>query len=360
MRAVAVFPRQREVAVIDHPEPQVRAPEDVKVRMLEVGVCGTDKEITAFVHGTTPPGCDYLVLGHESLGQVEEVGPAAARVKPGDLVVGVVRHPCPHASCGACRSGHQDFCITGDYRERGIKDLHGFMTDFVIDREPYLHVIPAELREVAVLVEPLTIAEKVFLQLGEIQRRLRWRQDGQRAVVLGAGPVGLLGAMGLVEAGFETWVYSRAPEPNAKAAIARAIGATYVCSEEEPVDQFARRLGNVDLIYEAMGAPQAAFDALRLLGSNGVYAFTGVPRGEDATCLDTAETVLNLVIKNQIVMGTVNAGPQAFEAAVRDLGVFLERWPEALKALITGRYPIEEFRDPVFGRAGGIKNVIVL
>lgn len=360
MKAVAVFPGTREVGVIDHPEPRLSAPDQVKIRMLEVGVCGTDQEIVSFLLGSPPAGSDYLILGHESLGVVEEIGPAVSRVKPGDLVVSVVRHPCPHASCDACRSGNQDFCLTGDYRERGIKDLHGFMTSLVIDEERYLHPIPLHLRGVGVLIEPLTIAEKVFLQLGDIQRRLPWRSDRQRAVVLGAGPVGLLGAMGLVQAGFETWVYSRATEPNPKAAIAQAIGATYVSSQEVSLEQFAARVGNIDLVYEAMGAPQLAFDTLKLLGFNGVFVFTGVPRGDGSVSFDTAPVVLNLVVKNQIVMGTVNAGPEAFDAAVRDLESFLERWPEAVRSLITGRYPIEQFRDPVFGKSGGIKNVIVL
>jgi threonine dehydrogenase-like Zn-dependent dehydrogenase len=360
MKAVAVFPEKREVGIIDHPEPRIVEPDQVRIRMLEVGVCGTDQEIISFVLGTAPPGSDYLVLGHESLGVVEETGPAVSRVKPGDLVVSAVRHPCPHASCEACRAGHQDFCLTGDYQERGIKELHGFMTDFVIDQERYLHVIPPGLRDVGVLIEPLTIAEKLFLQLGDIQRRLPWRGDRQRAVVLGAGPVGLLGAMGLIQAGFDTWVYSRAREPNPKAAIAGAIGAAYVSSQEVPLDEFAARVGNIDLVYEAMGAPQIAFDMLKRLGSNGVFVFTGVPRIDSAVSFDTAPVVLNLVVKNQVVMGTVNAGPAAFDAAVRDLESFLDRWPEAVRSLITGRYPIEEFRDPVFGQSGGIKNVIVL
>ncbi|HZT30455.1 MAG TPA: glucose 1-dehydrogenase [Bryobacteraceae bacterium] len=360
MKAVAVFPGRREVAAIDQPEPRVCAEGEVRLRMLEVGVCGTDKEIVSFHLGTPPPGCDYLILGHESLSAVEETGPGVSRIRPGDLVVSAVRHPCAHASCDACRSGNQDFCKTGDYRERGIKELHGFMTGTVIDQERHLHVIPPELREVAVLVEPLTIAEKVFLQLAEIQGRLPWRHERPRAVVLGAGPVGLLGAMGLVQAGFETWVYSRARVPNPKAAIAVAIGAEYVSSEDQTFARFAARVGNIDLVYEAMGAPQLAFDALKWLGFNGVFVFTGVPRADASVSFDTAPVVLNLVVKNQIVMGTVNAGSGAFDAAIRDLGAFLERWPAAVRSLITGRYPIDRFHEAIFGPPGGIKNVIVL
>src|SRR5262249_42349905 len=164
--------------------------------------------------------------GEEWLGEVVEVGPAVARVRPGDLVVPTVRRPCPQAACRACRNSRQDYCFTGDFRERGIKEAHGYMAEFVVEDEKYLNRVPAELRDVGVLVEPLTIAEKALAQIWHVQKRLPWsapgipeaeRGRGHRAVVLGAGPVGLLGALGLVTAGFETYVYSRSPAPNPKA-----------------------------------------------------------------------------------------------------------------------------------------------
>jgi len=323
-----------------------------------VGVCGTDKDICAFAFGTPPPGSDHFVLGHESLGEVVETGPAVTGLRPGDLVVSSVRLPCSDADCAPCRAGHQDFCITGHYSEHGIKDLNGFMTEFVVEDRHNLHPVARELRDVAVLVEPLTIAEKALIEVIEIQQRLPWGGGLHRAVVLGSGPVGLLGAMVLVNAGFETYVYSRSPKPNAKADIAEAIGARYISSEQTPIAQMAETVGNIDLIYEAAGAPQFAFEVLKHLGSNGIYVLTGVPRGEPPVMFDTERVMYNLVLKNQVVLGVVNAGPQAFDNAVRDIGVFASRWPRALRAMITGRFPMEAFHDPVMGKAGGIKNVI--
>src|SRR5207253_415086 len=280
MKAIAVFPGRREVKLIEQEPPTLGAPTDVKLRMLDVGVCGTDREICAFQYGTPPAGSDHLVIGHESLGEVVEVGPAVSRVRPGDLVITMVRRPCPHADCVACRAGRQDFCFTGDFSERGIKGLDGFMTETVVDDERYMHVVPRTLRDVGVLVEPLTIAEKALIQVGQVQQRLPWacgtdprtqRRFRHRAVVLGAGPVGLLGAMALVAA---------------------------------------------DVIMR------------------------------------------NLVLKNQVVFGTVNAGQEAFEASIRDLTVFQQRWPAAVQALITGRYPVEAYRDLLVGPVQGIKNVL--
>ena len=172
MKAVAVFPNTREVKFIEHEAPHITEPDHVKVRVLEVGICGTDKEICSFEYGTPPEGSDYLVIGHEALGEVIEVGPAVNKVKVGDLVVPTVRRPCSHPECNPCRAGYPDFCTTGDYTERGIKGVHGFMTEEVVDHERYLHVVPPELRDVAVLTEPLTIAEKAGNQVRHILDRL--------------------------------------------------------------------------------------------------------------------------------------------------------------------------------------------
>jgi threonine dehydrogenase-like Zn-dependent dehydrogenase len=360
MKAVAVYPAKHTVDIVDIPEPVVAAPTQVMLRMLEVGVCGTDKDICAFAYGTPPSGSDRFVLGHESLGEVVMVGAGVADLRAGDLVVSTVRLPCSDANCAACRAGHQDFCITGNYREHGIKGLDGFMTEFVVEDRHNLHPVAPELREVAVLVEPLTIAEKALIEVREIQQRLHWDGGPQRAVVLGSGPVGLLGAMVLVNAGFETYVYSRSPKPNAKADVAESVGARYISSGQTTIEQMAEQVGNIDLIYEAAGAPQFAFEVLKHLGSNGIYVFTGVPRDQAPVEFDTERILYNLVLKNQVVLGVVNAGPQAFDNAVRDIGVFAARWPQALRAMITRRYPLEAFHDPVMGKAGGIKNTIAI
>jgi len=357
LKAVAVFPAARQVRIVERGEPRIAAPGEVLLRMLEVGVCGTDRDLCAFKFGTAPPGSDHFVLGHESLAEVVDVGPEVSRVRPGDLAVAVVRQPCDTAACPACRSGRQDFCVTGGYRERGIKDLHGFMTGLVVDDQRYLYALPRELRETGVLLEPLTIAEKALAQFQAIEERLPWKKDRLTAAVLGAGPVGLLGAMLFRSAGFETWVYSRERCPNARAEIAGAIGAHYVCSEEATPRQLAELAGRIDVVYEAMGAPQPAFDMLEALGANGVFLFTGIPRMVDGLRLDLHHLLERMVLRNQVVMGTVNAGADAFEAAVRDLAAFERQWPQALRALITCRYPIEGFREAI-DSPGAIKNVI--
>ncbi len=366
MKAAAVFPDKRSVGMVDFDPPQLSTPRDVKLRMLQVGVCGTDREICSFVYGTPPPGSEYLVLGHESIGEVVETGPEAAGFQAGDLAIPMVRRPCNHPDCFACRAGRQDFCYTGDYTERGIKERHGFMTELVVDEEQYMNKVPRELREVAVLIEPLTIAEKAMLQINVVQQRLPWgcpsspgkkSQYCHKAIVLGAGPVGLLGAMALVNAGFETWVYSRETEPSKPIDIVNAIGAKFISSKALNVDQMAAEVGNIDVVYEATGASQLAFDVLRVIGTNGLFVLTGVPGRHGPVEVDTDLIMRNLVLKNQNVLGTVNAGKDAFQNAIRDLGEFYARWPDAVTSLITGRYPIEEFEHPIHSPEG-IKNII--
>lgn len=369
MQAVAVFPKTKEVKVIDHPPPGALGPAEARLRMLDIGVCGTDREIVTFQYGTPPSGCDYLVIGHESLGEVVETGSQVKTLKKGDLVVTMVRRPCDDPNCIACREDRQDFCYTGAYTERGIKGRHGYMTEFVADDEKYMNVIPRELREVGVLVEPLTIAEKALTQVWQVQQRLPWAcpaEAGQdrgychRALVLGAGPVGLLGAMALANAGFETWVYSRSSDTVARTQLVESFGGRYIPGETTTVDQLPGKIGNIDLVYEAVGASSLAFDVLKLLGTNGVFVFTGVPGRKASIEVDTDLLMRDFVLQNQMVFGTVNADKRAFQNAINDLGTFMTRWPDAVRKLITGRYPIDQAKDLLLGKAEGIKNVVAV
>ncbi len=369
MKAVAVFPELKDVRVIDHDEPQIMRPNQVKLRAVEIGICGTDREICSFHYGTPPPGLKHLVIGHEMLGEVVAVGSEVGSLRPGDLVIPMVRRPCPHDHCIACRAGHQDFCYTGDFTERGIKQMHGYMGEFVVDDEEFMVKVPRALRDVAVLVEPLTIAEKALIQVRDVQSRLPWTcpiksaamgitHQCHRAVVLGAGPVGLLGAMAMRAAGFQTWVYSREPAPSRKADICSMIGATYVSSTQTSVGELAGMVGNIDLVYEAVGASSLAFDALQVLGTNGVFIMTGVPGRKEPISVDTDLVMRNMVLKNQVLLGTVNAGRSAFEAALKDLAVFMKSWPDAVRALFTNRLRVDMAPARLLDGRGSIKDVI--
>jgi glucose 1-dehydrogenase len=368
MKAVAVFPGSREVKVIEQNEPAISRPDEVMLRVLDVGICGTDWEICTFEYGTPPPGEDHLVIGHEALGEVVATGPAVERFRVGDLVVPTVRRPCPHPGCLACRSGHQDYCYTGDFTERGIKEASGYMAEYAVDQERHMIAVPPELREIAVLTEPLTVAEKALAQVSWMMRqRPPWldpstpgeeRGRGLSALVLGVGPVGLLGAMALATAGFATYVYSRELPPNPRIDLANAIGATYVSSQDTPFADLADQMGNIDLIYEAVGHSHFALEALRVLGINGIFVLTGIPGMQAFIKADGASLMRDMVLKNQVLLGTVNAGTDDFASALRHLDLFRHRWPAAARTLIAGRYPPEQAAELILGRPPGIKTVI--
>ncbi|MDE2293193.1 MAG: alcohol dehydrogenase catalytic domain-containing protein, partial [Elusimicrobia bacterium] len=187
MRALAAFPTEKKLRVIDAPAPKIERPTQVRLKVLEVGVCGTDKEIASFGYGFPPEGSDHLVMGHESLMEVVEAGPEAGGLKPGQLAVLTVRRPCPDASCKACRADRQDFCETGKFKERGINQLHGYMAEEVVDEAKYVVPLAPGLRGFGVLTEPTTIAEKGLEELDRIQARLPWKAGHTpTAVVLGA------------------------------------------------------------------------------------------------------------------------------------------------------------------------------
>jgi threonine dehydrogenase-like Zn-dependent dehydrogenase len=272
--------------VVEVPVPALGPPPAVRIRILDVGVCGTDGEICRFDYGGSPPaGEDHLIVGHEALGQVMETASGAPGLGPGDLVVPMVRRPCPLPQCPACRSGHPDFCVTGAYTERGIAGAHGFLTEQVVEGDRYLVRLEPGLRDVGVLTEPLTIAEKGLRQFLEVRRRLPWLAGvadddltvDRHALVLGAGPVGLLGCMLLRLHRFAVTVYSRGRRPNPRAGLVESLGATYLSSEEIPPAGASALAGGIDLVYEAAGASRLAFEMLEHLGANGVFVFTGVP-----------------------------------------------------------------------------------
>jgi threonine dehydrogenase-like Zn-dependent dehydrogenase len=360
MRAMAVFPEKRDLRIIDLPLPEAVGERDVTVRVREVGICGTDREICGFHYGTPPSGLSRLVLGHEALGEVVAVGPSVRTLHRGDLVAFTVRRPCDDAACVACRAGRQDFCVTGNFHERGIKEADGFLTELVVEDERYLVRVPRSLADVGVLVEPLTIAAKAAVDLETVLRRYPWEATGLRALVLGAGPIGLLGAMMLVARNdIETFVYSLEPADSDRARLVRSFGAEYVSARDVGLTDLSSRIGAFDVMFEAVGTAKVAFLGLDALAPNGVFIFSGVPGGGKRIEIDLDGIMGNIVLKNQILFGTVNASRAAFEASVRQLEQFMTLFPDAVRSLITERARLED-APALLQRPGGIKQVVAL
>src|SRR5215469_7713244 len=357
MQAVTVFPTKKRLQLLDVPQPKLKGTTDVLLRVREVGLCGTDREIASFEYGSPPPGSDHLILGHESLAEVVEVGREVRSLKPGDLAVAMVRRPCPHAECRPCRAGRPDFCVTGDYTERGIKGVDGFLTDYVVDDEAYLVKAPHALADVAVLVEPLTVVTKAADQASAIFSRLPYEPGPQRGLVLGAGPIGLLAAMVLVADGFEAFVYSRDAEDSEQAELVRSLGAHYVPSTSNPLESLRESSGEFDVVLEAVGFAPLMIGATQVLRPNGVVALTGVPPETATAELKVGRGLRNLVLRNEVVFGTVNAGRRDHLSAIHHLEQFMVLFPQSVRELITHRARLDEVPQ-MLKQKQGIKNVV--
>src|SRR5215831_3474119 len=357
MQAIAVFPSKKSLQLVDIPQPKLQGATDVLLRVREVGLCGTDREISSFEYGSPPPGSDHLILGHESLAEVVEVGRGVRSLHPGDLVVALVRRPCPHPECRPCRAGRPDFCITGDFTERGIKEADGFLTEYTLDQEEYLVKVPRVLADVAVLVEPLSVITKAADQARSIFDRLPYDPGLQRGLALGAGPIGLLCAMVLVAEGFEALVYSRDSEDGKPAELVRSVGAQYVSSTRTPIESLAERSGRFDVVLEAVGFAPLMLAATQVLKANGVLALTGVPPEAATAEVNAGRALRNLVLRNEVVLGTVNAGRRDYLSAIQHLEQFMVLFPESRRKLITHRVSLDEV-PKMLAQKQGIKDVV--
>ena len=342
MRAVAVTPGAAgSLQLLEVPEPEV-GPQEVLVQVERVGICGTDMAIAGGMHCQAPFGSDYLVIGHESLGWVIEPGNGDNRLSVGDYVVATVRRPCAHLNCHPCRTGHTDMCFTGDFTERGILARHGFLAEYYAEDPAFLVPVPHELAHVGVLLEPLTVPEKGLRQVWKIQERLPWQP--KKAVVLGAGPIGLLTAMLLRLRDVETWVFDLAPPEGTKAGIVGQLGATFVNTADVPVSTIAGALGPVDLLVEATGHAPLAFDAYSQLSNNGALCLLGVAGAANTVTVEPHKFNNALVTGNRVIVGSVNANPVDFQSGIADLARIEARWPGIAATLLNRQVPLNDFQ----------------
>jgi threonine dehydrogenase-like Zn-dependent dehydrogenase len=310
MKALALDFEARTLGWSELDPPDFFANRDVLYRVHEVGVCGTDRALAAFELGQPPQGETRLVLGHEALGQVLEIGAGVKSLNRGDWVVPMVRRSCL-PPCPSCGRGRRDLCITGKYTERGIFGLHGYFTERAVDAEDDLVRVPLKLVDFGVLIEPLSIAEKAIVRALAVHEG-----EPRTALVLGLGPIGMLAAMALKARGFAVRVQSIEPADHSRAAILRMQDIAY-----EP-----ELKGSADIVIEATGSTSAALFALEHLPPLGVLVVLGAPNGAGAV------PFLRMIVNNQSIIGSVNADGEAFRAAVDDLARF-DRG--ALAALIT-------------------------
>lgn len=318
--------------------PAVEAREgEVLVRTLEVGVCGTDREISEGLFGIAPEGEPLLVLGHEALAVVERDGYGFAR---GELVTATVRRSCGH--CIACAEGYPDSCLSGDYSERGITRLHGYDRELVAEDPDQLVAIPKSLGRLGVLAEPTSICERALRHARTIGGRQPWQLE--RALVIGAGAIGLLMTYLLRLADVEVWTASLEPENE----LVEQSGARYASTHDNDLSE----LGKFDLVIEAAGNAQMMAQTLGLLRRSGVACLLGIDPRVQTVELDGRVLGVDTILENRVLFGSVNAHRQDWLAAVADLDRARERWTEALEQFVTLRVPLDRFPEAFEHRGG--------
>jgi threonine dehydrogenase-like Zn-dependent dehydrogenase len=359
MKAIAVKPGVPNSAhLVEMPKPTINSIADgrgVLVKVLRVGVDGTDKEINNAEYGVAPPEDDFLVIGHEGFGVVEEVGSNVTELAPGDYVVATVRRP---GTSIYDVIGTNDMTTDDTYFERGINLRHGYLSEFYVDDVEYIVKLPRGLKDVGVLLEPMTVVQKGVTQAYEVQRRLRvWKP--RRAAVMGAGTIGLLATLVLRLRGIEVVTFGRTPRPYLNSDLVEALGASYVSTADVSVPDFAAQNGAFDLIFEATGFSPIVFDSMQALAKNGILILSSVTGGDRRIEVPADKINLDFVLGNKVMIGTVNANREYFESGVRDMSQALLEYGDWLNRLLThpvrglDNYP--ELFEKLTNGAGSIK-----
>lgn len=335
MKAITVTPgKPNSVHLREVPQPrleEIPAGRGVLVKILRVGVDGTDKEINAAEYGAAPAGEDYLIIGHESFGRVESVGPCVSEFTPGDYVALTVRRP---GRSLYDQIGTYDMTTDDTYFERGINLRHGFLAEYVVDDPEYIIRVPAEMKHVGVLMEPTSVAEKAIAQAYEIQRRLRvWRP--RRAAVLGAGTLGLIASLLLRLRGLEVTTFGKTPAPYLNSDLLEEIGVRYVNTDVQSLQQASPQYGPFDIIIEGTGYSPLVFEAMEVLAKNGVLVMVSITGGDRRVEIPADRINQGFVLGNKVAVGSVNANREYFEMGAKDLSQAELQFPGWLSQLLT-------------------------
>jgi threonine dehydrogenase-like Zn-dependent dehydrogenase len=344
VKALTVVPLQKGTARLDDVEEPPESDGPVLVETVAVGVCGTDIEIVTGEYGWAPPGSERLVLGHESLGRVVEA-PEGSGLSTGDLVVGIVRRPDP-VPCVSCAAGEWDFCRNGEYVEHGIKELHGFARERYRAQPDALVKVDSALGLLGVLLEPTSVVAKAWDQVDRIGHRATW--EPHRAVITGAGPIGLLAALIGVQRGLDVHVIDQVTE-GVKPSLVRSLGASYHTGTVEDAAK------EIDIVIECTGVGQLVFDAMEHVAPGGVVCLTGVSPVGRSIDVDAGLLNRSMVLQNESVVGSVNANRRHYEAGAAALAAADPEW---LGKVVSRRVPLDHFEDALARQPDDVKVVI--
>lgn len=354
MKALALKVDTPGVHLVDVPLPVIERDTQLKIRLQETAIDGSDKNLVKHHLVDVETGEHALILGHESWGVVEEVGRGVKKFRVGDTVVPTVRRGC--GICAACLNFESDYCYTGLYKERGIHKLPGFLCEAVVDEEAYLVPMPKDLTKVAVWVEPLSIVEKALDQLRLVQQRMPswcphkghgWDKPDwggcKRAIVIGAGPLGFLATLMFRLQGVETYVVEVLDPDTTRVRMIGRLGAWHLDGRAFSAEEMVRAVGRIDMVFEASGASKLAIEFIPHLPRNAVYVMTGVPRvGEERVPVNADLMLRQMVRHNLAVIGSVNSNAGHFARAIDDVRAIQKQFGSLLEEAITHRFGLQE------------------
>lgn len=353
MKAIAFSPKKKELKIVERPEPQITSPDQVKLRVERVGVCGTDRERIAEGKAATPSGFDDIVIGHENFGRVVETGRAVRSVKPGDYAVFTIRRGC--GQCLPCAMNRPDMCRTGKYMDRGLSEMDGFNSEYVADSERYIIRVPAGLAPIGVLLEPMSVVEKALDEAARLQfARLPDAYadpdifHGKRVLVAGTGNVGLLACLALRLRGACVYGLDVVDGDSPRAKWLSGINCRYLDGRKIKPEKLDEAIGPSDLVIETAGVPGLEFKLIDALAKNAVYVVAGIPSErirEDMIRIPGTELMNQLVRNNQLLFGSVSSAAGHYRMALRDFILAEERWKGYAARLINREFNIEEYRE---------------
>ena len=363
MKALALTPGTTDLKLIDRDVPQISTPTQIIMKIIEVGICGTDREEAAGGRADAPTGKTELIIGHEMFGQVTQIGANVKSAKVGDYGVFMVRRPC--GKCSACAARRSDMCLTGEYTERGIKMADGFQQEFVIDDEAYFVKVPQNIKHLGVLTEPTSVGAKAIDEAVRIQAarvpgsEIKNYLQNKKALVVGLGPIGLLGVLILRLKGATVYGMDIQDETTIRPTVLKSLGGTYIDGRTVKSTDIDDKFGEFDFIFEATGVAQLEFDLIDALGINGVYVLTGIPAGNRPITMDAGGLMQQIVLKNQVLVGSVNASYQHYEESVTYLANGFKNYPDVMDKIITDRHDYTAFADALANHTSNeIKSVL--
>lgn len=373
MFAVGLVRGKQGVFDFEIPKPEITKPDEVLIRMKEVGIDGTDINMVRYNLQDLPDGSDKIVMGHEGIGIVEQIGSKVESVSPGDIVAITVRRGC--GECNPCLHNASDMCLTGRFKERGLHKLDGYLTQYIVDQEQYIAKVPSSFAKMAVLTEPISIVEKGIQELRIIQSRVPWtcvhpeHKDNlpqwggcKIALVVGAGPLGLIATALLRLAGVTVFTADIIPEEHFKVSLVHRMGAGYLDARSKTPAELVDLGGTeeyLDIIFEASGAADFALELIKYMARSSIYIITGIPRQETLMQLDAAQLVRQIVRNNQVLAGSVNSNRSHFEMALQDIGKVDSTFKGILGELITERVSLKDYGLAFTSKGPGhIKTVI--